>query len=671
MSLTRAQLTGLAGTTAGIAQTTANSAQATATNANTTATTIATKFQNFVSITDFGAVGDGVTNDASAIQQALNTGRDVFVPPGEYLYSSNLTFQATGQTLFGNGSTSILKSGPGSVYIRMSGNGSSYEEATISDLNIRDLKIRGFSNGGCLLISHLSGANFSRVHFHGGQQRVWLFSASNVTVNDCVFEETGYGVIQQLGYASNHVSVNGCRAINMLSDFVEANCTSLAPSFYWSITNNVFVNNKSYETGGGIEDRFVGITGVEGILINGNVVTKVGGDAAIHLEDIGGECIVSDNVFDNCLCTGGNNGYIYLLNSAENTVIADNIFLRSDTSLPSAFAVDAGSGAYSNRVVFTGNRVVGNPGDSSNMSGLNLAFNGGSHLISNNQFEGLRVGVRHVSSGGFQINGNAFFKCTQGIINGLGGGGGGTGFHVANNVFSQSDQAGSGDDMGGRFNLRGTNNSSGTQGPKDWTVIGNKFDAICQVSGTTFAPGPQTGAAEDINIMNNVFADTASLVTGGSMHRSNINGNVFQNDGSSTFFGSKLQSSGQIIANTSVVRGYNGTGSITVTIDGLATAQGNAYRRASALVTVTGRAGNATGNVNNVFYVTFDALSAYSGSVTDIVGTASGSNPEVTFGNSNSNGCTMTFTQDNGGGQQSNLSMTVILNANSASATLS
>lgn len=58
-----------------------------------------TKFREApMSLKDFGAVGDGVTNDTAAIQLALNawqsTGRPIYVPVGKYLVTSPLT--ATG-----------------------------------------------------------------------------------------------------------------------------------------------------------------------------------------------------------------------------------------------------------------------------------------------------------------------------------------------------------------------------------------------------------------------------------------------------------------------------------------------------------------------------------------------------------------------------------------------
>ena len=44
------------------------------------------------SVKDFGAVGDGVTDDTSAIQAAVNSGADwIYFPSGTYLVSSAIT----------------------------------------------------------------------------------------------------------------------------------------------------------------------------------------------------------------------------------------------------------------------------------------------------------------------------------------------------------------------------------------------------------------------------------------------------------------------------------------------------------------------------------------------------------------------------------------------------
>jgi hypothetical protein len=51
----------------------------------TTARTLANYFADMLNVKDFGAVGDGTTNDTASIQAALNTGRAIYFPNGTYL----------------------------------------------------------------------------------------------------------------------------------------------------------------------------------------------------------------------------------------------------------------------------------------------------------------------------------------------------------------------------------------------------------------------------------------------------------------------------------------------------------------------------------------------------------------------------------------------------------
>lgn len=66
------------------------------------ATNVQAKLRQYVSVKDFGAVGDGVTDDTAEIQAALNTGFNVFFPPGSYLMS-NVNVTTLGQILYGAG----------------------------------------------------------------------------------------------------------------------------------------------------------------------------------------------------------------------------------------------------------------------------------------------------------------------------------------------------------------------------------------------------------------------------------------------------------------------------------------------------------------------------------------------------------------------------------------
>lgn len=63
---------------------------------------ITSKLNDFVSVKDFGAVGDGITNDTAAIQAAINTNATVYLPPGTYGISS-LDFRGKVSPLIGAG----------------------------------------------------------------------------------------------------------------------------------------------------------------------------------------------------------------------------------------------------------------------------------------------------------------------------------------------------------------------------------------------------------------------------------------------------------------------------------------------------------------------------------------------------------------------------------------
>jgi len=66
-----------------------------------TATNVGLKLAQTVSVKDFGAVGDGVTDDTTAIQAALATGKLIYVPYGTYKITDYLTIDQGG--LIGDG----------------------------------------------------------------------------------------------------------------------------------------------------------------------------------------------------------------------------------------------------------------------------------------------------------------------------------------------------------------------------------------------------------------------------------------------------------------------------------------------------------------------------------------------------------------------------------------
>ncbi len=95
------------------------------------------KLRDAVSIKDFGAAGDGVSDDTLAIQTALASAMAVHVPPGTYVISQSLTVEE-GRTLFGDGQSSV---------IRGTGHGFDLIRVPASYATVRDLKLENGAAG--------------------------------------------------------------------------------------------------------------------------------------------------------------------------------------------------------------------------------------------------------------------------------------------------------------------------------------------------------------------------------------------------------------------------------------------------------------------------------------------------------------------------------------------
>jgi hypothetical protein len=78
------------------------------------------KLRDVVRVKDFGAVGDGLTNDTAALQTAINTGLHLLFPPGTYR-AANLSQTENFQRFYADGDVKIQKNANGPI-ITSSGN---------------------------------------------------------------------------------------------------------------------------------------------------------------------------------------------------------------------------------------------------------------------------------------------------------------------------------------------------------------------------------------------------------------------------------------------------------------------------------------------------------------------------------------------------------------------
>jgi hypothetical protein len=115
------------------------------------ATNVQAKLRQTVSVKDFGAVGDGVTNDTAAIQAAINAnlnGGEIYFPPGTYKITSTLSKPQSfvGPSLIGAGwdcttfNYSTITAGTPCLYIQ-GGSGA------LSSITIEGIAFQGRNDG--------------------------------------------------------------------------------------------------------------------------------------------------------------------------------------------------------------------------------------------------------------------------------------------------------------------------------------------------------------------------------------------------------------------------------------------------------------------------------------------------------------------------------------------
>ncbi len=150
-----------------------------------------------VNVMDYGAVGDGVTNDTAAINAALATYKSVWFPNGTYMTTGNheLLFQHPStsailrQSLIGEGNAVIKKLSGTNVLLKCQ----QQTQATISNLTFD-----GNSLGGSLILwrGHYSLLDRLKFKNQGGTSYALWFSGVNTSqFNDLEFGDSCYGGI--------------------------------------------------------------------------------------------------------------------------------------------------------------------------------------------------------------------------------------------------------------------------------------------------------------------------------------------------------------------------------------------------------------------------------------------------------------------------------------------
>jgi len=165
--------------------------------------TAESKMRDVVSVKDFGAVGDGVSDDTAAIQSAINfmyaTGQNIIVPPGTYI-SDPITIYSllyAGQASFiGDDKKRCIfqrKTAGTSAFFTY---GSSASTSFMSGVNFQDITFNGGAktNGPAFEGYDIVRSVFTNCRFRGGSVACRLWGGISVMFLNCLFDEANRGL---------------------------------------------------------------------------------------------------------------------------------------------------------------------------------------------------------------------------------------------------------------------------------------------------------------------------------------------------------------------------------------------------------------------------------------------------------------------------------------------
>ena len=377
-------------------------------------TNVEAKLAQTVSVIDFGAVGDGVTDDSAAFNDAIAASNSVYVPAGTYIIT---TVQLLANThLYGDGKASILKQKETSAvdWTRMLYARSASINTYVDNISIENLQLLGNSASGMVEIMFLLS----------------LEGTSNTTVSNCLFKGfQGDGIY--IGWeVASPVDVDNRNSKDVIiTDCIfdgvnnqNRNCISVVGGDGITISNNVFKNSTTVGMPGAIDVEIAlpnnGGTGpqvLKNIIITGNQFYNIGGyTGCIDLNLVNylpaKNFVITNNVARTSTGTGGET-FVGVKASTTSANYPDIVISNNTSTYRIPFYIVGtvfGIAIDGNTFEAFTNGFLGNGGASDYV---------GEIIVSNNRFQGTpgttAQGLYIYKGDGINVIGNTFKHYTQ------------------------------------------------------------------------------------------------------------------------------------------------------------------------------------------------------------------------------------------------------------------
>lgn len=222
------------------------------------ATNVEDKLAQYVSVKDFGAVGDGTTNDATAIQAAFTyasaNNRSVFFPKGTYVLGSAIT--ASNLNFYGEKGTVLLK-GIGTIGV----SAITATNCEISNITFNGNKTNLTGYPGSSLVGSFLVPTDCRIYdcyFTASESSgIAASSAENVTIFNCTFDTFDDHAVY-FSTQSKNITVRDCL-------IGAAGASATAALQFRSGCENILVSNVSQDF-----DAFSGVNACAFIFVTNN-----------------------------------------------------------------------------------------------------------------------------------------------------------------------------------------------------------------------------------------------------------------------------------------------------------------------------------------------------------------------------------------------------------------
>ena len=254
-------------------------------------------------VIDYGATGDGSTDDTAAIQLALNSGKStVFFPAGTYV-TSNLDLPVK-IAIKGEGyRRSIIKPDTGirAIFVKGGTVAATTTDHLITGLSFQDFRIVCYNRVSFLRVEECAFervsaglyAAFSSVDStpYGGETTL----VENLEVDQCRFFNTEYGVDFTQQYVNISIQNSYFKNIAQKAIYFGSNSSSLTQR------NALIVNNTIESVGAGATSSYIaGILGFgDDISVSNNYLYDIKNSAYWEVDGIyikAGRCTIEDNI---------------------------------------------------------------------------------------------------------------------------------------------------------------------------------------------------------------------------------------------------------------------------------------------------------------------------------------------------------------------------------------